>query len=108
MHREPFLADGKSSPWDQPAQLKANHEKNARITEQSVAALISELHQRGLLDETKDRPGLVAAAAKHHPPGCTSPFPRQEKPPATGPPAFSMTSARHTGTTSPSASASFF
>jgi uncharacterized protein (DUF1501 family) len=44
--------DGNNSPWDQHAQLKANHEKNARITEQSVAALISDLHQRGLLDET--------------------------------------------------------
>ena len=32
--------------------LKVNHEKNARVTEQSVAALIADLHQRGLLDET--------------------------------------------------------
>jgi hypothetical protein len=32
--------------------LKKNHEKNARITEQSVAALITDLDQRGLLDET--------------------------------------------------------
>ncbi|MEQ9066621.1 MAG: DUF1501 domain-containing protein, partial [Gimesia chilikensis] len=33
-------------------QLKKNHEKNARITEQSVAALIVDLKRRGLLDET--------------------------------------------------------
>ncbi len=44
--------DGNNSPWDQHGQLRANHEKNARITEQSVAALIRDLKQRGLLDET--------------------------------------------------------
>ena len=44
--------DGNNSPWDQHTHLKANHEKNARVTEQSVAALISDLHQRGLLEET--------------------------------------------------------
>lgn len=44
--------DGNNSPWDQHGQLKKNHEKNARITEQSVAALIIDLAQRGLLEET--------------------------------------------------------
>ena len=44
--------DGNNSPWDQHGQLKALHEKNARITEQSVAALITDLHQRGLLEDT--------------------------------------------------------
>lgn len=44
--------DGNNSPWDQHGQIKVNHEKNARITEQSVAALIVDLEQRGLLDET--------------------------------------------------------
>lgn len=44
--------DGNNSPWDQHGQLKVLHEKNARVTEQSVAALISDLDQRGLLDET--------------------------------------------------------
>jgi hypothetical protein len=44
--------DGNNSPWDQHGQLKANHEKNARITDQSVAALIFDLEQRGMLDET--------------------------------------------------------
>lgn len=44
--------DGNNSPWDQHGMLKVNHEKNARITEQSVAALIIDLEQRGLLDET--------------------------------------------------------
>ncbi len=44
--------DGNNSPWDQHGQLKTNHEKNARITDRSVAALIIDLEQRGLLDET--------------------------------------------------------
>ncbi|HET6423986.1 MAG TPA: DUF1501 domain-containing protein [Planctomycetaceae bacterium] len=44
--------DGNNSPWDQHGQLKTLHEKNARVTEQSVAALIVDLEQRGLLEET--------------------------------------------------------
>ena len=44
--------DGNNSPWDQHSELKKNHEKNARVTEQSVAALITDLKQRGLLEET--------------------------------------------------------
>jgi uncharacterized protein (DUF1501 family) len=44
--------DGNNSPWDQHGLLKRNHEKNARITDQSVAALIIDLQARGLLEET--------------------------------------------------------
>ena len=44
--------DGNNSPWDQHGQLKTLHEKNALVTEQSVAALITDLKQRGLLDST--------------------------------------------------------
>ncbi len=44
--------DGNNSPWDQHSQIKKNHEKNARVTEQSVAALIVDLKQRGLLEDT--------------------------------------------------------
>jgi len=44
--------DGNNSPWDQHSQLKKNHEKNARVTEQSVAALIVDLKQRGMLEDT--------------------------------------------------------
>tara|TARA_R110002111_G_scaffold224043_2_gene285803 strand:- start:92 stop:715 length:624 start_codon:yes stop_codon:yes gene_type:complete len=44
--------DSNNSPWDQHGLLKQNHEKNARITEQSIAALILDLKRRGLLDET--------------------------------------------------------
>ena len=41
-----------NSPWDQHGQLKLRHEENARITDQPVAALITDLKQRGLLEET--------------------------------------------------------
>ncbi|MEZ6045274.1 MAG: DUF1501 domain-containing protein [Planctomycetaceae bacterium] len=44
--------DTNNSPWDQHGKLKENHEKNSRITDQSVTALIVDLEQRGLLDET--------------------------------------------------------
>jgi len=44
--------DGNNSPWDQHGEIKKNHEKNARVTEQSVAALIVDLKRRGLLDST--------------------------------------------------------
>ena len=44
--------DGNNSPWDQHGELRKNHARNARITDQSVAALITDLLQRGLLDET--------------------------------------------------------
>jgi hypothetical protein len=44
--------DGNNSPWDQHGMLKKNHEKNARITDQSVAALVIDLQQRGLLEDT--------------------------------------------------------
>ena len=41
-----------NSPWDQHGELKLRHGENARITDQPVAALIKDLKQRGLLDET--------------------------------------------------------
>ncbi|MCA9041005.1 MAG: DUF1501 domain-containing protein [Planctomycetaceae bacterium] len=44
--------DTNNSPWDQHGRIKQNHEKNSLITDQSVAALIIDLEQRGLLDET--------------------------------------------------------
>lgn len=44
--------DSNNSPWDQHSLLKMNHAKNARITDQSVAALITDLHERGMLEET--------------------------------------------------------
>lgn len=44
--------DNNNSPWDQHSHIKTNHEKNSRITDQSVAGLITDLKRRGLLDET--------------------------------------------------------
>ncbi|MDE0433662.1 MAG: DUF1501 domain-containing protein [Bryobacterales bacterium] len=46
------LTHPNNSPWDQHSKLKKYHEENAMITEQSVAALIRDLKQRGLLDTT--------------------------------------------------------
>ena len=46
------LTHANNSPWDQHSHLKQNHAENAMITEQAVAALIVDLKQRGLLEDT--------------------------------------------------------
>jgi hypothetical protein len=46
------LTHKNNAPWDQHGELKLRHEENARITDQPVAALLQDLKQRGLLDET--------------------------------------------------------
>ena len=38
--------------WDQHSNLKNGHENNARAVDQPIAALLKDLRQRGLLDET--------------------------------------------------------
>ena len=38
--------------WDQHGNLKSGHEKNARMTDQPVAALLDDLKARGMLDDT--------------------------------------------------------
>jgi hypothetical protein len=38
--------------WDQHQNLKTGHEDNARAVDQPIAALLEDLQQRGLLDET--------------------------------------------------------
>ena len=38
--------------WDQHGNLKSGHENNARSVDQPIAALLKDLRQRGLLDET--------------------------------------------------------
>jgi uncharacterized protein (DUF1501 family) len=38
--------------WDQHQNLKPGHEDNARAVDQPIAALLTDLAQRGLLDET--------------------------------------------------------
>jgi hypothetical protein len=46
------LTHSNNSPWDQHSNIRKYHAENAMITEQSVAALIVDLKQRGLLDDT--------------------------------------------------------
>jgi hypothetical protein len=46
------LTHNNNAPWDQHGDLKLRHEENARITDQPVAALITDLKSRGLLDDT--------------------------------------------------------
>lgn len=43
---------GDNGTWDQHTELKKGHEGNARITDQPVAALLKDLKDRGMLDET--------------------------------------------------------
>ncbi|MEW4565500.1 DUF1501 domain-containing protein [Bremerella sp. JC770] len=38
--------------WDQHSNLKNGHENNARAVDQPIAALLKDLRQRGMLDET--------------------------------------------------------
>ncbi len=38
--------------WDQHSNLKEGHENNSRAVDQGIAALLKDLRQRGLLDET--------------------------------------------------------
>ncbi len=38
--------------WDQHDNLKADHERNAFVVDQPIAALITDLRQRGMLDDT--------------------------------------------------------
>ncbi|MDZ4860362.1 MAG: DUF1501 domain-containing protein [Candidatus Hydrogenedentes bacterium] len=46
------LTHSNNAPWDQHGELKLRHEENARITDQPVAALLTDLKARGLLDDT--------------------------------------------------------
>ncbi|MGC3971703.1 MAG: DUF1501 domain-containing protein [Pirellulales bacterium] len=41
-----------ANPWDQHGQIKAGHGAMAQTVDQPIAALIKDLKQRGLLDET--------------------------------------------------------
>jgi Mrp family chromosome partitioning ATPase len=49
------LTHANNSPWDQHGNLKQHHAENAMITDQSVAGLIYDLKQRGLLDALADK-----------------------------------------------------
>lgn len=46
------LTHANNSPWDQHGNIRLHHAENALITDQAVAALIVDLKQRGLLDDT--------------------------------------------------------
>lgn len=46
------LTHNNNAPWDQHGELRVRHEENARITDQPVAALLTDLKSRGLLDTT--------------------------------------------------------
>ncbi len=43
---------GMNGTWDQHTSLKKDHEKNAFVTDQAIAALIEDLKSRGLFDRT--------------------------------------------------------
>ena len=47
-----FITVSSGQVWDQHGGLKAGHQKNANATDQPVAALIRDLKQRGLWDDT--------------------------------------------------------
>ena len=40
------------APWDDHDNLEAGHRRNAQVVDQPIAALIDDLHHRGLLDST--------------------------------------------------------
>ena len=46
------LWHGKGQPWDHHDNIKDNHTKQAREIDQPVAALLTDLKQRGMLDDT--------------------------------------------------------
>ena len=43
---------GMNGTWDQHSNLKEDHEKNAFVTDQAIAALIKDLKSRGLFEQT--------------------------------------------------------
>jgi hypothetical protein len=47
-----YHTSGGFQPWDQHSGLKAGHEKNALATDLPIAGLLSDLKQRGLLEDT--------------------------------------------------------
>lgn len=71
------LTHANNSPWDQHGEIQKYHTQNAQITDQPVAALIRDLKQRGLLDETlvvwagemgrtPHTPAITATAGRDH------------------------------------------
>jgi uncharacterized protein (DUF1501 family) len=46
------IYSGSGSKWDAHADIEGNHSANCRASDQPVAALLKDLKQRGLLDQT--------------------------------------------------------
>jgi hypothetical protein len=70
--------DGGAGAWDAHGGLKSNHANNCKQVDQPIGALLRDLHQRGLLDETivvwatefGRTPGTQGADGRdHHPYG---------------------------------------
>ncbi len=47
-----YHTTGGFQPWDQHSDLKGGHARNALATDRPIAGLLSDLHSRGLLEET--------------------------------------------------------
>jgi Protein of unknown function (DUF1501) len=47
-----YHTTGGFQPWDQHSDLKGGHAKNAMATDQPIAALVGDLRERGLLEDT--------------------------------------------------------
>lgn len=71
------LTHANNSPWDQHGNIRKYHAENAMITDRAVAALISDLKHRGLLDttivlwagemgRTPHTPAVTATAGRDH------------------------------------------
>ena len=43
---------GDTTPWDSHTELESNHRRLAKETDQGIAALLKDLRQRGMLDDT--------------------------------------------------------
>ena len=72
-----FHGGGGGGAWDAHSGIKANHTKLARQVDQPIAALLQDLKQRGLLEETLvvfgtefgRTPGAQGTGRDHHPQG---------------------------------------
>ncbi len=47
-----YIEVSTGNKWDQHSNLKSGHEKNALMTDQPIAALLTDLKSRGMLDDT--------------------------------------------------------
>ncbi len=72
-----FHGGGGGGEWDAHSEIKANHSKLAAQVDQPVAGLLTDLKQRGMLDETLvvfgtefgRSPGAEGTGRDHHPQG---------------------------------------